>query len=65
MDCAEEGKDRVYVAETGRSIYVRGRQHLEAMRNPSKYKSNVFARHIMKEHGGRTCKIDFKMVDGF
>ena len=65
LDCAGEGKERIYIGETGRSIYVRGKQHIEAINNPTKHKSNTFARHIIKEHKGEKCNIGVKIVASF
>ena len=65
LDCAGEGREKVYIGETGRSMYVRGKQHLEAINNPTRHKSNAFARHIIKEHKGKKCNIGVKIVASF
>ena len=42
LTCEEVGKNSVYVRESSRSGYVRGKQHLEAIKDHHKHQSNAF-----------------------
>jgi len=59
IECKNSGKRSIYVGETGRSAYTRGRQHMDAMDNPESYKSNAFVKHMVEEHDSRV--VDFKV----
>ena len=59
LTCRDKGKRSVYVGETSRSGYIRGRQHIEAIKDHRKHGNNAFAKHIEEEHGGR--KTEFRM----
>lgn len=61
VTCKEEkSKDAVYIGETGRSGYARGKEHLTAIKKPVKYKSNAFAKHILEHHAGNR-NVKFKV----
>ena len=60
VTCKERGKDAIYIGETGRSGYVRGKEHQSAIREPAKYKANAFAKHIIEHHQGNT-NVKFKV----
>ena len=50
LTCRDEGKNSVYIGETSRSGYVRGKQHLEAIREYHRNGNNAFGKHIGEEH---------------
>lgn len=54
ITCKEDERQCVYIGETGRSTYVRGKQHMTAMKNPNRQtsSSNAFAKHMIKHHNG-------------
>ena len=51
VTCSEEGIQSVYIGESGRSAFVRGQQHLKAIRNRTE--SNAFAKHNKESHNNR------------
>ena len=48
VTCAkrQESTKSIYYGESGRSAYVRGKQHISAIKNPMKHPHNGFAKHI-------------------
>ena len=62
LKCKETGKECIYIGETSRSGYVRGKQHLEAIKNHQKHRSNAFAKHIEERHEGRETKFSMSIV---
>ena len=66
VTCETDGMKSVYIGETGRSTYVRGKQHVIAMKNPMNHQSNAFAKHIIEKHNGKK-ETEFKVnvVDTF
>ena len=66
--CCEQNNVRsVYFGETGKSTFVRGKQHLTAIGDPvGKQRGNAFAKHIMEKHNGnRNIKFRFNVVKTF
>ena len=61
ITCKESGTSAIYIGESSRSGYKRGREHLAAMRNPGRYQSNAFSKHIREVHGGNPDSTKFKM----
>ena len=51
----EKGKSikSIYIGETSRSAYQRGKQHVHAIKYPKKHKKNAFAKHAIEYHKGR------------
>ena len=62
LTCKDKGKDSVYIGESSRSGYVRGRQHLEAIRDHSRNQNNAFAKHIREEHEGREANFRLDII---
>ena len=60
VTCKEAGKQSIYIGESGRSGYVRGKQHKAAMNNPNRHQNNAFGKHIMEVHEGGT-DVQFKV----
>ena len=58
--CAEEGRESIYVGETSRSIYVRGKQHLAAVRSACDNPSNGLAKHILEHHQTQMEEVEFE-----
>ena len=55
VTCREESDRKcIYIGETGRSTYVRGKQHLAAMNNIERRANshNAFVRHAIEKHDG-------------
>ena len=52
MSCEADGKSSIYIGESSKSVYVRGRQHLAATRDPDRNASNAFAKHLREHHNG-------------
>ena len=52
----------LYIGETSKSTYVRGRQHLESLRNPERVnaRSNAFVKHKELYHRYNEEEVDFK-----
>ncbi len=61
LKCKEQNIDSVYIGESSRSGYVRGKQHLEAARTPKTHESNAIARHIIEYHESKNDYTTFKM----
>ena len=66
MSCKNDGKTSVYIGESSRSGYVRGRQHAAAIREPERNKSNAFAKHLREHHDGeRDVKFEMDIVGSY
>ena len=65
LTCKDKGKTSVYIGETSRSGYVRGRQHLEAIKDYSRNGNNAFGRHIGEEHGGEETELKRDIIKCF
>ena len=50
--CQEGSREAIYIGESGRSGYVRGKEHLAAIKEPHKHKNNAFAKHVLEHHRG-------------
>ena len=48
------GIKSIYVGETSRSSFYRGRQHMEAIENPTTHTDNAFAKHMLDYHQGES-----------
>ena len=59
--CKEQNLDSVYIGESSRSGYVRGKQHLEAAKTPKSHENNAIARHILEYHESENDSTIFKM----
>ena len=62
LACRDIGKKSIYIGESSRSGYVRGKQHIEAIREPVKHQTNAFARHIMDKHNGNETRFEMSIV---
>ena len=54
--------------KTGRSVLVRGAQHLEALSEPGKHQDNAFVKHSLEYHadkGVEEVKLKLTLVDIF
>ena len=51
----DNGKKSVYIGETSRSAYVRGKQHMEAIRDYSR-------KHIGDEHAGNETRFRLDII---
>ena len=56
------GVKAVYTGESGRSILIRGEQHLNDMRNPESHQTNAFVRHAKEYHAGETPVYNMSLV---
>ena len=56
------GENSVYVGESSRSRYVRGKQHLEAIMDHHKHQFNAFAKHVKEKHDGRETKFRMNVL---
>ena len=67
LTCSEGGKEVIYIGESGRSGYIRGRQHLEAIRNHSndRHMNNAFAKHIRESHVNQDAKFKMNIVQSY
>ena len=61
--CKDKGNDSVYIGESSRSGYVRGRQHLETIRDHRRNQYNAYAKHIREEHEGREAKFRLDIIN--
>ena len=52
----------MYIGESSRSGYMRGKKHLEAIRYHHKHQSNAFAKHIKEKHDGKITKFTMSMI---
>ena len=63
------GIDSMYVGETSKSGFVRGKQHLESLNNPGRTdaKSNAFVRHreIYHKYNEEEVEFQFDIVRAF
>ena len=62
MTCKDMGTETVYIGETSRSGYVRGKQHLEAIREHHKHQSNAFAKHRKEHHNNEETKFRLDII---
>ena len=62
LTCSDRGKESVYIGETSRSGFVRGKQHMDAIGNHTKSQSNAFARHISEYHNSQETKFKLDIV---
>ena len=56
--CDLYGKERIYYGETARNLHVRSHEHYNGLK--SECKNNFMHRHIMNEHGGQSCGVEFE-----
>ena len=64
LTCNDKGRTSVYIGESGRSAYVRGKQHLDAVKDHRRNQSNAFARHIKEHHNNRETKFKMEVITG-
>ena len=50
VTCEENGVVSLYIGETSRSMYFRGRQHLASIQQPERNTHNAFSKHINEYH---------------
>ena len=62
VTCKGLGKEAVYIGETSRSGYVRGKQHLEAIRDHEKNQSNAFAKHKREPHNNEETQFKLEII---
>ena len=62
LGCEDKGMSSVYIGESSRSGYVRGKQHLEAIKDHHKHQSNAFAKHIIEKHDGEKTKFRMSIL---
>ena len=60
--CKEEGCNRKYIGQTGRSLYERMKEHTMYNERDKENDSKPIARHSYEEHQGRKIKIDVKII---
>ena len=69
LKCKEQNINSLYIGESSRSAYVRGKQHLEAAKKPNikGHESNALAKHLIEYHEGRGDRSAFRMdvMDSF
>ena len=55
LTCKNVGKSSIYIGETSRSGFVRGQQHLEAIKDHRmvRNKANAFVKHMKECHEGQ------------
>ena len=56
LGCGDMGMSSVYIGGSSRSGYVKGSQHLEAIKDHHKNQSNAFAKHFKEKHDGKMTK---------
>ena len=57
--CKSRGKNRIYQGESSRNLYLRGREHLNQLKNE---KSNsVMLKHNMNEHENELERVEYEM----
>ena len=61
ITCKGREKTSVYIGESSRSGYVRGKQHLKAIREPNKHVNNAFSKHIKEIHEEEANLVQFKV----
>ena len=54
-----------YFGESSKPIYVRGKQHLEAIKKPSSHNTNAFAKHKMEYHLDEQAKFRLSIIKAF
>ena len=65
--CKAKGKSSIYIGESSRSAYFRGKQHLKAIKEPKnknnkdEEKGNAFAKHLLEHHKDEKDPKPFKM----
>ena len=60
ITCKKKGITATYIGESGRSGYVRGKQHMAAIRDPDRHQNNAFSKHIREYHNGQS-EVQFKV----
>ena len=65
--CEREGKESIYIGESCRSGYVRGLQHLHAIRNYEldRHKNNAFSKHIRDTHNGEETPFKLDVIKSY
>lgn len=63
--CEEGGKKALYIGESGRSAYARGKDHLKAIENPQSNTHNAFVKHMAEEHGEEEAKFRMDIIKAF
>ena len=60
--CKEEGCNKKYIGQTGRSLYERMREHTMYNERDRENESKPIARHSYEEHQGRKIRIGVKVI---
>lgn len=55
----------MYIGETGRSGYARGKDHLKAIGHPLTHKSNAFVKHMLEEHSEEEARFRMDIVKSY
>ena len=60
MDCllCPPGQESVYIGETSRNLYTRGREHIDKYRSTKRNKDSFIKKHQDEKHGG--CEAMFR-----
>ena len=62
IQCMEDGCERKYVGQTGRSLYERMKEHNVYNEKDKENENKPVARHSYEEHQGRKIKIGVKIL---
>ena len=55
----------VYIGESSRSTYRRGKDHITAMNNLRSHANNGFAKHIIEKHAGNNPQFNVTVVKSY
>ena len=55
------GTTSIYIGESGRSAFIRGKEHLNALEDPESNVSNAFCKHVIENHKRDKENINFKV----
>ena len=62
QDKRRPGTRSSYWGETGRSVLVRGAQHLESLSEPGKHQDNAFVKHSLEYHDKDVEEVKLKLT---
>ena len=63
--CATNGKSAIYIGESGRSMYTRGKEHLIVIKNPNNHKNNAFAKHSIEHHNSTETQYKIDIIKSY
>jgi hypothetical protein len=63
--CSRNGVSSMYIGETSRSTYFRGRQHLKSIQQPLQNSHNAFSKHLIEHHPNQPGEFTVNVVQSY